>query len=322
MRTFVHHDGALGDVLLSLSCLWALREAGRTLHFAGRADIGRLLSASGVIAEASDAGAVRYAGLYDGQPDGSLLAYLSQFDLAVVLTADADGPVSRAVGKAVPGTRTVITVPPPDVRTSASRYRLGQLAPGADRDVRTRLPVPSSHLELALAMLARWGWKGDRPLIMVHPGSGGRRKRWPLDRFFFLARTMVAERGAFVVVSTGPAEDEAFLDQVETYCREQELTAHVGDADLAALAALLGCCSAYVGNDSGVSHLAAAVGAPTIALFGPTDHVVWAPVGTQVKVISAPHLEAISVERVAEEVRASLSVPADDLNGCGPRPSS
>jgi len=322
MRTFVHHDGALGDVLLSLPCLRTFHEAGSAVHFAGRADIGRLLRASGIVEEASDAGASRYAGLYDGQQDGDLDTFLAQFDRAVVFTVDAEGPVSRTIGRVITDTRTVITVPPRDVRTSATRYRCGQLAPHADPDARICLPVPPSHHELASAMLARWGWKGDRPLVMVHPGSGGRDKRWPLERFFSLARTLVVEQGAFVVIYTGPAEDDTFLDQVETCCREQERTIHVGDADLSALAALLGHCGVYVGNDSGVSHLAAAVGAPTIALFGPTDPVAWAPVGRQVKVLSAPHLDEISVEQVAEEARASLSVPAGDMNGCGPNPWS
>jgi ADP-heptose:LPS heptosyltransferase len=160
-------------------------------------------------------------------------------------------------------------------------------------------------------MLARWGWKGDRPLLMVHPGSGGMSKRWPLDRFFSLTRTFVETEGAFVVIFTGPAEDDLFLDRVERFCRGEEGTAHAGDADLTALAALLGLCGAYVGNDSGVSHLAAATGAPTIALFGATDQLVWGPVGRKVKVIAAGSLDAIPVEQVAEAVKAFLSGQED-----------
>ncbi len=306
MRTFVHHDGSLGDVLLSLPCLRKLREGAGTLHLAGRPDIGRLLRESGTVEEASDSGSARYAGLYAGQADRDLAAFLAGFDRAVVFTVDAGGPANSAIGKIIADRSVVITMPPPASRVSAARFRLGQLAPDADLDREPLLNIPTAYRELSSAMLTRWGWKGDGPLVMVHPGSGGRNKRWPLDRFFSLVGTFVAEQGAFVVISTGPAEDDRFLDQVENFSRGQERAIHIGDTDLPALAALLGHCDVYVGNDSGVSHLAAAVGAPTVALFGPTDPVVWGPVGRRVKVVSAASLEAISVEEVREAAQTYL----------------
>jgi ADP-heptose:LPS heptosyltransferase len=63
------------------------------------------------------------------------------------------------------------------------------------------------------------------------------------------------------------------------------VTAH--NLQLRLLAAVLSKCGAYVGNDSGVTHLAAATGIPTLAIFGPTDPAVWAPLGRNVKVVSS-----------------------------------
>ncbi len=315
MRTFVHHDGALGDVLLSLDCLRRLRESAGTLHFAGRPDLGGMLRACGIVEESSDSGAQRYAGLYCGGQEGYLKGFLWQFDRSVVFTVDAGGPVSRALAGTIADAKVVLTVPPSGVRVSASRYRIGQLFPEAVPGREPELTVPSPHRDLALAMLARWGWKGDRPLVMVHPGSGGRSKCWPLERYFSLVGTLLAEEGAFVVIATGPAEDNRFLDRVEAFCKGRERIMHLGDTDLPSLAALLGRCSVYVGNDSGVSHLAAAVGSPTVALFGPTDPLVWGPVGRWVQVISAETLEDIPVEQVAKVVRTAFADAATYRGG-------
>jgi len=73
------------------------------------------------------------------------------------------------------------------------------------------------------------------------------------------------------------------------------------DLPLRTLAGVLARCSVYVGNDSGVSHLAAAVGAPTVAIFGPTDPRVWGPRGPRVQTVGGPDaggLDAVTVEDV------------------------
>jgi ADP-heptose:LPS heptosyltransferase len=72
------------------------------------------------------------------------------------------------------------------------------------------------------------------------------------------------------------------------------------------LAALLARAGAYVGNDSGVTHLAAASGAPTIALFGPTDPRVWAPLGPRVEVIRGATMEGIAAGEVAAAVARAM----------------
>lgn len=319
MKTLIHHDGALGDVLLSLACIRKLREGGEVLHFAGRNDIGRLLRDSGAVGEASDSSDRRYGELYGGKGGRDLGTFLARFDRAVVFTVDAGNLVITALREAIADTKVVITAPPSGARISAARYRLGQLDADAGMESGPFLSVPPAHGAMAAAMLLRWGWRGDRPLVMVHPGSGGRAKRWPLDRFFSVIKGLGAEQELFVVIATGPEEDDLFLDRVETFCRSQEGAVHAGDADLSALMALLEPCSVYVGNDSGVSHLAAAAGTPTIALFGPTDPLVWGPVGRRVSVISADSLADISVAQVSDVVREALADAASAGRGRGPQ---
>jgi ADP-heptose:LPS heptosyltransferase len=86
----------------------------------------------------------------------------------------------------------------------------------------------------------------------------------------------------------------------------------VSQPDLVGLAALLTTAGAYVGNDSGVTHLAAAVGAPVVALFGPTDVDVWGPRGRNVSIIRAAKrttqsLAEVEVDTVMQAVLAGLA---------------
>jgi hypothetical protein len=103
---------------------------------------------------------------------------------------------------------------------------------------------------------------------VIHPFSGSPRKNWPLERFRQLAREL--ERRMPVRWCAGP--------------EDPRLDGAVPFDDLYALACWLASASLYVGNDSGITHLAAAVGASVLALFGPTDPAVWAPRGPNVRV--------------------------------------
>ncbi|MDI3297716.1 MAG: glycosyltransferase family 9 protein [Bacillota bacterium] len=119
-----------------------------------------------------------------------------------------------------------------------------------------------------------------RPLVALHPG--GRffpQKRWPADHFARLAAALEARRGARLVVVGGPddaAAGEAILAALERPEDGRNLAGRVG---LRRTAALLARVDLFVGNDSAPLHLAAAVGTPTLALFGPTDPRNFAPRG-------------------------------------------
>lgn len=155
------------------------------------------------------------------------------------------------------------------------------------REPATRGAIP--HIDLsAIEASSAEGWldaRGvdrDRPLVAIHPGSGGRWKCWPTERFA-RAASMLAERAAAqLLVVSGPADDEivqAFRDSLG-----DTRVVEAASLPVRQLAAILARCSLFIGNDSGVTHLAAAVGCPTIALFGPTDDRVWGPRGRHVTI--------------------------------------
>ena len=120
----------------------------------------------------------------------------------------------------------------------------------------------------------------SEPLLIVAPGSGAREKNWPESHFLQIVHWWRDRLGGSAVVVVGPVEMErGGYEQLSSAC------VVASGLDLAQLAALLARGDLYIGNDSGVSHLAAAVGCRTVALFGPSDERQWAPRGPRVTIL-------------------------------------
>ncbi len=120
-----------------------------------------------------------------------------------------------------------------------------------------------------------------RPVLMIAPGSGAREKNWPEEFFVAVANWWRQRIGGVAVLLNGPVEAaRGGSDRLRLHCLA------VSDSRLSQVAALISRSSVYLGNDSGISHLAAAVGAATVTLFGPSDPRQWAPRGRRVTVIS------------------------------------
>ncbi len=120
----------------------------------------------------------------------------------------------------------------------------------------------------------------QHPILAIAPGSGAREKNWPEDFFLSVVQWWGAATGGMVILVIGPVEKErGGIEQLRNYCLVAE------DLPLSRVAALLCRCTVYLGNDSGMSHLAAALGVRTVALFGPSDPRQWAPRGAKVTVV-------------------------------------
>jgi ADP-heptose:LPS heptosyltransferase len=122
------------------------------------------------------------------------------------------------------------------------------------------------------------GNQAREEFIVLHPFASNPAKRWPLEHFRRLAGMLGA-----VSWCAGP---------------EEQFDSAVRIENLFELASWIARARAYIGNDSGITHLAAAVGTPVVALFGPSDPVVWSPRGPHVRVISRTSLSSISPEEV------------------------
>jgi ADP-heptose:LPS heptosyltransferase len=122
----------------------------------------------------------------------------------------------------------------------------------------------------------------DLAPIVLHPGSGSRRKNWPLERFVELAVRLERLLPGRLAVLIGPAEED-LLSPLHDLLRAPYR--RVQHAPLTELVDLLAGAALYVGSDSGISHLAGLSGAPALTLFGPTDPALWRPFGNRVQVI-------------------------------------
>lgn len=185
------------------------------------------------------------------------------------------------------------------------------------------LPAPDNRPDrLWLAAVPR---DDAGPLIALAPGSGSQKKNWPLEQFMALAHRLRQEIRGRIAWVIGPGEEK-----LERRLRLAETATDLWWAHLplATLAAGLQRCQVYVGNDSGVTHLAAATDGPAVvAIFGPTDPRVWAPPGEQVRICRTPLtcapcsqgraitcpdpvcLAEIAVEEVMATLRLLLKIP-------------
>ena len=151
-------------------------------------------------------------------------------------------------------------------------------------------------------------------LVAIHPGAGKKKNRWPASRFADLARALSAKDGAKTLVIAGPSDSEVLEEMLATLDPKPALL--TGET-IGRVAAVMKRLDLLVCNDTGVLHVAAAVGCPTLALFGPTDPERWAPLSKSVRTLRAPgqdlsRLDQTDVIAAAMEMLSSKGAARDD----------
>ncbi|MGH7863411.1 MAG: glycosyltransferase family 9 protein [Candidatus Binataceae bacterium] len=179
----------------------------------------------------------------------------------------------------------------------ASAYAGAIGEPGSALDA--SIAVQDEDVAAATNLLSRLGL-APHEFVLIHPGSGSPAKNWPARNFSELANRLAAI-GCSVLIVVGPAEERIRAQLAD--CR----VARVWSPPLSTLAGLARLARAYLGNDCGVSHLAAAAGAASVVLFGPTDPARWRPLG-RVRVMRGDPIESISIDQ-------ALGALDDAMNG-------
>jgi heptosyltransferase III len=206
---------------------------------------------------------------------------------------------SENVARLSPGVNllSLAVSPPPEFAGHVSEHLLSQLTPWA---------AVHGAMEQVLRSVDARGAAGRPPrgsAVLVHPGSGSPRKCWPAERFVGLIERLRGD-GREVRVVLGEVELETWpREQVARLAGAAEV---VRPAEYVDLLEELSNAGAYVGNDSGPSHLAGIIGLPTVALFGPSNPVHWRPLGPRVRVVRAPSLERIDVGQAYDALRAAM----------------
>jgi ADP-heptose:LPS heptosyltransferase len=250
-RRLLIRPGAIGDTILWLPALECLR-AGFTEVWVASANAPLLRAADQV--DSIAATGLDTLGLPDRLPRPGLIQRLGGFD-SIVSWYGANRPDFRAAVQAAGlPVHFFQALPPETGAVHATDFYLAQA-----RTLSGRVVDPTPRLACP---------RIDGGFAVIHPFSGSPKKNWPMQRYRELARQL--SQRLPVRWSAGP---------------EEPLKDAVRFDDLYQLACWLASARLYIGNDSGITHLAAAVGTPVVALFGPTDARVWAPRGPRAMVL-------------------------------------
>jgi heptosyltransferase III len=289
-KVLVLRGGALGDLILTLPTLRELRKGypGAYVQLLGVFPQARL-AAPEVVDAVGRVDSPSVAPIFtEGPLPAALSEQLGQFDIAVNLFDDPGLVMSRNLTAA--GVKSVIGRPrisPPE------KHVVYQLAAAlGPLGLALSDPVPSLEIERPLAR---------SPQLAVHIGSGSPQKNWPLDHWIELIGRL--EHLFREILLVGGEADFVLVREFLARSRFRNLKTLLG-LNLNDLKGALNACTLYIGHDTGVSHLAAAVKVPTVVLFGPTNARVWAPLGEHVTVIAASDgkMESIRVEDVEAQV--------------------
>lgn len=278
-RIWILRGGALGDFIVTLPVLSALRKRWpdsyiELVGYPHFAELARVAGLADAVTSLYSAGIARFYGLRPEIPPAQR-DHVRSFDLIFHYLHDPDGTVRQNLEQA--GAQFIVSASPMVRERHAVDHFLKTLECLAiyESGAAPRLELPPAEIEAGRARLARY----TKPFV-IHPGSGSPRKNWPVGRFIELARRLRNERGWTPVFLLGEADEEAH----EGLARNAPELVRLEGLSIREVAQILAAADAYLGNDSGISHLAAAVGIPVTVLFGPSDPALWAPRGNVVVV--------------------------------------
>jgi heptosyltransferase-2 len=295
-RILVIRGGAIGDFVLTLPAIKLLRENFPQSHI-------EILGYRHIVALAEKrfyadaARSIEYGALAsffarDAELPAELANYFEGFDLVLSYLFDPDEIFATNLRRA--GVEELIVGP---AKLNQREHAARQLArPLEQLDLILRNPAaeifPKAEDDAAAAQYLP---RDSRQIIAIHPGSGSTKKNWPLEKWVELGRSLTT---AHLIVMGGEADAvaterlrAAWSNLSVTYAENQPLTT---------VAAILARVHRFIGHDSGISHIAAAVGAPCSLLFGASDPEIWAPQNPKVRVVrpESRQLDDVSVEEI------------------------
>lgn len=311
----VIHPGGLGDVLLSIDAMAAMRSTfphHKMILLAG-SELGYLLGQCGVIDEALPIESSQLSALFSGRAQISDMQQdlLRRCDLVVGWLSDHDGSIRLTLQEF--GIPRVILRSPASPEGFHQSERFSQTLQGefpAGARAPLRLHLPAELLQSGTDALRAIGIEQAAPLIVCHPGSGSRHKCVGPVMWGTLLQGCRARQLTPLVV-LGPADDQA-----EEAIQEQDIQELpiLRPSSITMLAAILAQAQGYIGHDSGVTHLAALLGVPTVAMFGPTDEQRWAPRGAHVTVLRGGRCTCVDWDAVRACVEKScLNVKPEEV---------
>ena len=299
-QILVIRGGAIGDFILTLPVLAALRRRYPDARLAvlGRPHSADLALAGGLADDVRSIEDRRLTGFFlrDGDLHAEFASFLARFDLIVSYLYDPEGVFRENLARC--SRARFIAGPHRPNESLALHATEVYLGPLETLGIVAADPVP--RLRLGAHDTFHPSEPGaSRPAIALHPGSGSERKNWPERKWGGLLDGLVNRTALGVLLVGGEAEGSG-LARLATSRPPWRLQL-AQNLPLVDLARRLSECVAFVGHDSGISHLAAAVGLPGVILWGDSVEAVWRPRNDRCILLRDPRgLTEISVSRVLE----------------------
>ncbi len=328
-RILVIRGGAIGDFVLTLPALRLLRENFADAHI-------EILGYKHIVAladgryYANGSRSIEYGPLATfftagGKLDPELCDYFASFDLVISFLYDPDEVFETNLLKA--RVQNLIKASP---QVNDEEYAARQLARPLER-IALFLDEPASYTRAdnqtesghpahprlfpnedderaAGELLSRAG--AEERIIALHPGSGSPRKNWPPERWARIIGEILRDDSLIqLILLSGEADNNAVSELKFTLGRaEAERVSVIHNQPLPVVAALLRRARLFLGHDSGISHIAAAVGTPSILLYGPTSATTWGPQSANVTIIcsATDDMAEIDENALRQEIRSRL----------------
>jgi len=290
MKILLVRTGGLGDAILTLPVVYRIKKInpGVRLHMLGNETMLSVARLTGVFDRFRSIDESGFTGLFYGSESSDFLrSYFSIFDEVYFFTSVIKENIIHKVVESGAGKCNVLD---PRLPKKWNRHIAEHLLTIIDEE------KDNSHEPCDYGIKISGNSKIDQKGTVIHPGSGSPLKKWPIDRYFCIAERLIPP----VTFILGPAEVESGMGND---IPENRFTV-VYPEHISELYSLISGSALYIGNDSGVSHLAALCGITSLVLFGPTSPIIWKPLGKNVTVISSKNgtMDEISTDDVIKQI--------------------
>lgn len=300
----VLRGGAIGDFILTLPSIRLLREAypSSRIEMIGYRHILALAERRTYVDATRCIESAQMAGYFHPRADldASLAEYFCGFDRIISYLSDPDGTLAGNLRRA--GAKRILSASPLIRDTEHASAQLARPLEALQLflvDPAARVFPNASDQKTASLFI-----NSNEPFFALHPGSGSDKKNWPLESWISLVRILI-NGGSHVCIVGGESDTER-LARLRIALPPTQRLRYLVSVALPALGAILARSQAFIGHDSGISHLAAACGARCLLLFGPTNPNVWAPRNPDVTILQGEPLAHLSVASVVSCLKSKF----------------
>lgn len=283
-KTLIIHPGALGDVLLSLPAILRTKDLYKTdIHLCSQPQIAHLLKQLSIINDYSDINSAFWLSLYADNLSDAWIDFVSSFTQVYYYSSKPNLVNTSSLASICSGFKVISTIPSEAIHVAS--YRLRQIDPQMHKAQAQRLSVSDELLEHVKQLLRSKCHKKEQKIAVIHAGSGSQSKNIALPIFLNTAKYLIDTKGCFVVFLTGPAELSELINRIDDFCKKTQHACHLHCLPLIEVSAILAVSDLYIGNDSGISHLAGFFASKLIVLFCVTDPILWSPLSANITII-------------------------------------